>query len=394
MSDDASPSSPARIADSSVEPSVEPSVELSGSRVAWDASSELATPSRRRAQSQSQSQSQSQRRKKKKSRRKRNPGLARKLEFVTHLLKSLDTLVFVELSALYYMEYVFIPSSPPTALAPHGPRSPLRPIYRCSMFRFVLRAVGQYMYLTPKDDSFPFLMPATRMHVMLVVIPNIICMLLHLFCSLPVGPDYHRGYMHGGLVIDFIGQKPPTSRLYYLLADVAILAIQCLMLTVHTERERLRVMLKTFRPLVSDLAQQVMTIPSIEDLDAEERGVSREMSGLATTDETNDVEMQPLRRASDADDGNEPNGESESLSRESSMEESSRSHLSDVLSSGNAILGEYHVIHSIRSAAMDLERTAASSLRSLSYGATLAALEARRRGGNVTSRPVQTDRQQ
>ncbi|KAH8736956.1 hypothetical protein BGZ61DRAFT_525168 [Ilyonectria robusta] len=362
MSDDASPSSPARIAGSSVEPFVESSVEPSGSRVAWDASSELATPSRRRAQSQSQ------RRKKKKSRRKRNPGLARKLEFVTHLLKSLDTLVFVELSALYYME--------------------------CSMFRFVLRAVGQYMYLTPKDDSFPFLMPATRMHVMLVVIPNIICMLLHLFCSLSVGPDYHRGYMHGGLVIDFIGQKPPTSRLYYLLADVAILAIQCLMLTVHTERERLRVMLKTFRPLVSDLAQQVMTIPSIEDLDAEERGVSRDMSGFATTDETNDVEMQPLRRASDADDGNEQNGESESLSRESSMEESSRSHLSDVLSSGNAILGEYHVIHSIRSAAMDLERTAASSLRSLSYGATLAALEARRRGGNVTSRPVQTDRQQ
>ncbi|KAL6403116.1 hypothetical protein AUP68_12449 [Ilyonectria robusta] len=108
MSDDASPSSPARIAGSSVEPFVESSVEPSGSRVAWDASSELATPSRRRAQSQSQ------RRKKKKSRRKRNPGLARKLEFVTHLLKSLDTLVFVELSALYYMEYVFIPSSLPT----------------------------------------------------------------------------------------------------------------------------------------------------------------------------------------------------------------------------------------------------------------------------------------
>ncbi|KAH7163305.1 hypothetical protein B0J13DRAFT_634551 [Dactylonectria estremocensis] len=365
MSDDASPSSPARIhasSSSSTEPSVEPSSAPGNHAVAWDASSDLAAPNRRRAQSHSQ-----RRKKKKKSRKRRNPGLARKLEFVTHLLKSLDTLVFVELSALYYME--------------------------CSMFRFVLRSVGQYMYLTPKDDSFPFVMPATRMHVMLVVIPNVLCMLLHLFCSLPVGPDYHRGYMHGGLVIDFVGQKPSTSRLYYILVDVAILLVQCLMLTVHTERERLRVMLKTFRPLASNLAQQAMSIPSIEDLDAEERGVSREMSGVISMDETNDIELQPLRRASDAGDGNDQNGESESLSREDSMEESSRSHLSDLLSSGNAILGEYHVIHSIRSAAMDLERTAAHSLRSLSYGATMAALQARRRGGTVTSRTVQTDRQ-
>jgi hypothetical protein len=44
------------------------------------------------------------RRRKKKSRKKRNPGLVKKLEFVTHLLKTLDTLVFAELSALYYME--------------------------------------------------------------------------------------------------------------------------------------------------------------------------------------------------------------------------------------------------------------------------------------------------
>ena len=44
------------------------------------------------------------RRRRRKSRKKRNPGLVKKLEFVTHLLKSLDTLVFAELSALYYME--------------------------------------------------------------------------------------------------------------------------------------------------------------------------------------------------------------------------------------------------------------------------------------------------
>lgn len=58
-----------------------------------------AQPSRSRAGSHING-----RRRKRRSRKKRNPGLVKKLEFVTHLLKSLDTLVFAELSALYYME--------------------------------------------------------------------------------------------------------------------------------------------------------------------------------------------------------------------------------------------------------------------------------------------------
>ena len=51
------------------------------------------------------SRSDSRRRRKKKSKKKRNPGLVKKLAFVTHLLRTLDLVVFAELSALYYMEY-------------------------------------------------------------------------------------------------------------------------------------------------------------------------------------------------------------------------------------------------------------------------------------------------
>lgn len=260
------------------------------------------------------------------------------------------------------------------------------------MFRFILRAVGQYLYLTPKDESFPFLMPASPLHVCLVLIPNIICILLHIFVSLPVGPDFHRGYMHGGLVIDFIGQKPPTSRVYYVLADVMILAVQCFMLTVHTERERLRVILKTFRPMVPDVAQELA--PTIEDLDAEERGVSRDMSGSLPVDEEEGIELQPLHRVSTNEEGNSTSGESEPSARERSVDEPSRSHLSDVLSSGNAIIGEYHVLHSLRNAALNIERTAAYSLRTISYGATMASIEARRRALQVPARTVQNGRQQ
>lgn len=300
------------------------------------------------------SRSRRRHKKKAKNRKRRNPGLAKKLHFLTHLLKSLDTLVFAELSALYYME--------------------------CSMFRFVLRAIVQYLYITPKPESFPFLMAANQSSVILIAVSNIICMLCHMFLSLPVGPDYYRGYLHGGLIIDFVGQKPPTYRLYYLLADFAILVVQCLMMTIHTERERLRLSLKTFRPLGVDATVQTQNAPTLEDLDAEERGIPRWLAGIPEADETEDIELRRLH----------PNGErngdagtsrtDQRTSRASSDAEPLMSPLADMLSSGNAIMGEYHVISSVRSAALNLEATAAHSLRTLSYEATLAAIRARRRG--------------
>ncbi|KAM0564076.1 hypothetical protein ACHAPJ_000284 [Fusarium lateritium] len=152
-------------------------------------------------------------------------------------------------------------------------------------------------------------------------------------------------------------------------------------------------MLTTFRPMVPELAQEM--VPTIEDLDAEERGVSRDMPGsLPASEEADGIELQPLRRGSTADETNSTSGESEPSARDPLIDEPTRSHLSDVLSSGNAIIGEYHVLHSLRNAAMNLERTAAYSLRTISYGATMASIEARRRGLNVPARATQNDRQQ
>ncbi|KAG6030027.1 hypothetical protein E4U19_000694 [Claviceps sp. Clav32 group G5] len=320
--------------------------------------------------------SMSRRRRKKKSKKERNPGLVKKLSYVTHLLKSLDLLVFAELSGLYYME--------------------------CSMFRFLLRAVGQYMYLTPKDESFPFLMPAGRVHVLLVVVPNLICMLLHLFTSLPRGPDFHRGYQHGGLIIDFVGQRPATYRIYYLLADLAILGLQCLMLTVHTQREQLRVLLKTFRPILPELSGDMqgtaIAARSLQDLDAEERGVllhgqdvTTPAANLTTMEEGGGVEMRHASGSLEVVEGDQ-NGEAGSLLQRSTSEECPRAPLSDIINSGNAVLGNYCIIQSVMSAAGDFERTAAHSLRTISYEATLATLQARRRAAVAQSATMRPNR--
>ncbi|KAG6198252.1 hypothetical protein E4U10_007147 [Claviceps purpurea] len=341
--------------------------------------------------------SMSRRRRKKKNKKERNPGLVKKLSYVTHLLKSLDLLVFAELSGLYYMEY-----ASPTYPSLFDIAANIESLRRCSMFRFLLRAVGQYMYLTPKDESFPFLMPAGRVHVLLVVVPNLICMLLHLFTSLPRGPDFHRGYQHGGLIIDFVGQQPATYRIYYLIADLAILVLQCLMLTVHTQREQLRVLLKTFRPILPELSGDMQATAiaarSLQDLDAEERGVllhgqdvTTPAANLTTMEEGGGVEMRHAGGSLEAVEGDQ-NGEAGSLLQRSTSEECPRAPLSDIINSGNAVLGNYCIIQSVMSAAGDFERTAAHSLRTISYEATLATLQARRRAAVAQSATMRPNR--
>ncbi|KOS16933.1 DSC E3 ubiquitin ligase complex subunit 4 [Escovopsis weberi] len=307
------------------------------------------------------------RRRRRRSRRKRNPGLVKKLAFVTHLLKTLDLVVFAELSALYYME--------------------------CSIFRFALRILGQSIYLTPKDESFPLLMPASRIHLLVIVVPNIICMLLHLLAAQPQGPDFHRGYQHGGLIIDFIGQKPPTSRMYYICADVLILAVQCLMLSIHSDRESLRAMLKTPKTTLPEITPaDPLPARSAADLDAEERGVSR-LAPDVMIEEANGIELQPLSRGQD--DGGEPadgrNGTDVGGAlggRDGTADESSRTFLSDLMSSGNAIIGEYHMLNTLKSATMHLERTASYSLQTVGYRATMAAIQARRRHASLQNQPA------
>ncbi|GKT42175.1 uncharacterized protein ColSpa_02356 [Colletotrichum spaethianum] len=83
------------------------------------------------------------RRRRRRKHRKINPGLARKFDFMTQLLRNLDALVYAELCTLYYME--------------------------CSIFRFAVRVYGQHHWLTPKPDDYPLTMEAARSQVISLV---------------------------------------------------------------------------------------------------------------------------------------------------------------------------------------------------------------------------------
>ncbi|KAK3693827.1 hypothetical protein B0T22DRAFT_52668 [Podospora appendiculata] len=299
---------------------------------------------------------------------KRREGMAKKLQFMSHLQKSLDTVVFSYICALYYME--------------------------CSFARLLLRIIPHYIFISPKDSL--LLLPAHRPHVFAILIPNLICIVLHLLLSLPRANEATRGYMHGGVIIDFIGQKPPTSRLGLLFLDLVILGVQCLMLAVHQEREKLR---KAVLPALRNAAAAgggpagqataagggvgtaaAAPVPdSTQDHDAEERGVLRDEAYAADNDDG--AERQPLSEESHHHSHREYGIGPEIQERMGSgyLPASAGVDMVDIMRSGNAVLADFHVVHAVRSVGNDYQSAAAYSLQSLGYTAALAAAMAAER---------------
>jgi hypothetical protein len=243
---------------------------------------------------------------------------------------------------------------------------------RCSFPRLFFRVIPHYFFLTPKSEDFVLLLPAHRPHVFAVFVPNILCMFLHLVLSLPTASEATRGYLHGGIIIDFIGQKAPTSRFSLLFVDVIILAIQCLMLAVHQEREGLRKLVYPASRTVPVGGGNILGIAAGQDHDAEERGVMRDGGG--TGEETDVIEMRTL-----SDNTAEGGEESTRLLEGSSSRRVVEQDLTGILRSGNAVLADFHVVHTIRTVGNDYERAAAYSLQTIGYTASLAARAAERR---------------
>lgn len=286
-----------------------------------------------------------------KTQEKQREGLAKKHEFMMQLSRSLDDLVFAYACTLYYMEV--------------------------SLFRFMLRMVPHFLFLHPKPD---LLFPAQRPHLFAIFLPTVLCVLAHVFFALPEAGEATRGYLHGGVIIDFVGQKPPASKLAFLFFDLVTLFLQCLMLSVHQERERLKKTLfpslPTFSPTdgqvtgTSPNAAETTTGETTQDHDAEERGVRRDQ----TFDVDNEgTELQPRNGRSSAENEEEAQRTTGPYAAITTTVD-----MLDMMRSGNAVLHNFRLVHTIRSVGNSIQNTPAYSLRSFGYNATLAALAAER----------------
>ncbi|KAI1124955.1 DUF1746-domain-containing protein [Nemania abortiva] len=294
-------------------------------------------------------------------------GLAKKLQFLMHLSLNLDTLAYAELCILYYMD--------------------------CSFFRLLIRWMAQTLFVSPKTEDTVLIVP--NYHVSAIVAPNLLCMFLHLISPPPEAGEASRGYLHGGILVDFIGQKAPSSRFTLILLDVVVLAIQCFMITVNIEKERIRNVIRP--PRVNRNSGIALAVPTTsQDHDSEERGVFRDAPEIDGINETDSVEMRPLRSPDSGDGSNsEPaGGEGTRLLRQSGVQGTSQFEgLADVLRSGNAVIGNFHIPQSLRTAWHSRENTpesaAAYTLQNVGYNATLAALAAQRRARLTATRPRQ-----
>lgn len=157
--------------------------------------------------------------------------------------------------------------------------------------------------------------------------------LLHMTYPAPSAGEETRGYLHGGLMIDFVGQLGPTSKWKLAGLDICILLLQLVMVSVHVKRRQAR---KTVAQASAgstetttddeESAQQPAqdTAAPEQDADAEERGV------LRRTDTLSDI-------------GVDPDEEDALLSSPEGVQTDAL----DILISGQCIIGDFSLIDTL-----------------------------------------------
>ncbi|CAL3963993.1 hypothetical protein PZA11_001462 [Diplocarpon coronariae] len=286
--------------------------------------------------------------------------LKKKQEFITSLMLNLDILIYAELSILYYMD--------------------------CSLFRLLLRSVNQMMFLTPKPTFIP---PAPQHgpYIGAIFLPNIICILLHLFTARPEAGEAMRGYLHGGMIIDLIGYKGPTSKFHLLLLDLLVLVLQCFMLAVHVEKGRLSTIIHAFKTsaITPVTMAQGEAVAVIQNLDAEERGERSDAFVMSN----GDIEMQGVMPQDDGSFRNEDvdgDSERERLAESPPPQDEEVDTTLDILWSGTAIVNEFHVLHNLRRQWQNYGSATESALQTVGFSAEFAAVTASRRMNAASAR--------
>lgn len=188
---------------------------------------------------------------------------------------------------------------------------------------------------------------------------------MHILTSLPTASESTRGYLHGSVSIDFIGQRAPWTKWQLVLLDILISVLQVVMLAVHVELERAKSVVKddtTTTP--AGPATESTTVPG-QDHNAEERGQIREMANAQ------DIEMQPLSssRQPPTTTSLENEAETDRLLEEtvgSSAVEPPEGAL-DVFYSGNIIVADLHILNTLRTVRSDSVAASESALQSVGH---------------------------
>ncbi|MCJ1471148.1 hypothetical protein MMC07_009796 [Pseudocyphellaria aurata] len=288
--------------------------------------------------------------------RKRRIRRAQKLEFFDHLIRNLDMVIYCQISILYYMDI--------------------------SLLALLVRIFFHYVMLTPKPplpppfQPFP---PSPPPSFFLVSLTNLLPFLMHACTRTPSASEAARGYLHGGILIDFVGQTP-VSKLRLVVLDLLVFGLQTVMMTLVLERRGLGPRVGT--PAADGHAPS--TPPPRgrrmrnQDHDAEERGVllpsssTSSASSSPTATEPDERELSSFRAGRRmqgvTQDGDPPaNDEDNSGSEDSSpppavaAATNEQQHPLDGFRSGQYVVANVHVMSMIRDEWMRHTQEAAAS---------------------------------
>lgn len=184
-----------------------------------------------------------------------------------------------------------------------------------------------------------------------------------------------RGYLHGGILIDFVGQEGPISKTRLVFLDFLTLALQLLMLAAFLERQKQKAPASSPEPTSTTGPGENAGSAEGQDHDLEERGI---LGSDPTTSE--DIELQPLT-TSVVRTGGDEDGERDELLSESQHHDvqDSTNHPLDAFYTGEQIVADLHILDSIRGQWWQSGGTSTSDSSS-STAAMAASLAGRRLG--------------
>ena len=205
----------------------------------------------------------------------------------------------------------------------------------------------QLLFLTPKAGLVPE-PTKNQPYVGSILSSNLLCIFLHCISARPKVDELPRGYLHGGLFIDFVGQQV-HSKLFIVAFDCLVLVLQVVMLGIVLEKEDVK--LYNSSQSSNDSTPQSQDATNTQDLDSEERGILRSGSEQQPTLAAigDDIELQNIGLSPSTGMGREDGGlHSDSIGAVGVASERYR-HPRDSFMSGQTVIAEMNLLEMLRS---------------------------------------------
>ncbi|KAH3972445.1 hypothetical protein HBI56_001150 [Parastagonospora nodorum] len=242
----------------------------------------------------------------------------KRIRMLNELLRELDLVVYMQLITLYHFD--------------------------CSFFWLAVKALIHGTLLTPTSDPIGERPPdEPKPFLPLILFSFCVNFVLHQLYPAPSAGEDTRDYLHGGLMIDFIGQQGPTSKWKLGALDLCILFLQLIMVSVHVKRRELKKKLAKLSaggtPSTTDDVERPTPDASNEAADATAR------EHAAREQNADDEERGVLRRTDTLSDiGIDPDEEDALLS---SSSDAGQPDALDILTSGQCAIGDFSLIDTL-----------------------------------------------